>query len=112
MILNILDNAKKAFSIVADKGTEPINKPYFKEVIQACSLLKNETDASLSTLFQELDQDKNNEISLADFSTSLTADTVPPKQAQLLAAILAKEPEINKFKAEKARKELQCNNKI
>ena len=69
--------------------------------------MKNETDASLAILFQELDQDKNNEISVTDFSASLTADNVPPKQSQLLASILAKEQEIAKFKAERARKELQ-----
>lgn len=100
-----LVQAQKAFNILLEKGSQSVSKPYFLEIVKACSLLPSAHDTIIADVFGQLDHDKNGEISLNDFATLLSIENPQANHAQLLASILAKEPEIMKYKALKARRE-------
>lgn len=105
LIVNVyLDKAKKAFSILAENGIEPLNKQNLIELVRACSLTTGTTDFDLADLFAALDNDKDSGISQEDFLKSVGGDYTDPKLHELLDNILSKEPEILAFKKDRAKK--------
>lgn len=100
-----LAEAQKAFHILAEKETQPISKVYFEDIIKECGLVTGVNQAGITELFKELDQDKNGDISLADFTNSFGVETPHARHTQLLASIFANEPKIIEYKRRKAQKE-------
>ena len=58
-------------------------------------------------LFKELDQDKNGDVSIADFTSSFAAEHPNSRHTQLLASILANEQKIADYRRRRAQKERQ-----
>lgn len=84
-------------------GDQPINKDDFIEIINGCSIIPGDSH-SLSVLFNELDHDKNGQVSLEDFKETLGSRLDDKNLSQLLLNAIEKENEIAAYKVDRARK--------
>lgn len=91
------------FLILNFNGKEPIKREDFIEIITECSVLEQNKE-SLSSLFDELDKNKNGEISLNDFVATIGANGSHQNFSDLLANTLAKEQPIEEYKLRRARR--------
>lgn len=99
--------SKKAFSILAQKDTDPIIKSDFIDLLKECALLPDSHQGDLNQIYNELDQVKKGNVSLDDFLRTLGADTPSSHHTQLLDSIMKNEPEILSYKANKQKRLLE-----
>lgn len=69
------------------------------EIVKGCSLSEGDD----SSLFTELDQDKNGEVSIQDFLNSTSSEDAQPRHVKLVHNVISKEQEIIEFKNNRRR---------
>ena len=81
----------------------------FKE----CSILADEADLDIANLFNDIDHDKNNELTLADFLATVGSHDHHhhAKYSRLLTSIFENEQIIIEYKRRKAQIERKGNDK-
>ena len=89
--------------LIAFYGSQPIKSDEFIDIVRGCSLYKEDDENILIGLFQELDHDKNEEISQDDLVSTIATDDAKPHHNELLETILSKEQEINEYKKKKSQ---------
>jgi Ca2+-binding EF-hand superfamily protein len=85
--------------LLAFYGTQPIKSDDFVDVVNGCSLYKED----VTGLFHELDHDKNGEVSQEDVISSIAAEHSKPHHDEFVETILANEQAINEYKKKKAQ---------
>ena len=100
-----LDSCKKAFAIIVDEGLDFINKEDFDDLVKGCSLLADEADQDISNLFQDIDHDKNGQMTLDDFLATVGSrdNTHHARFSRLLTSILNNEQVIIEYKRRRAQ---------
>lgn len=107
----MIEKAENTFYLLNFDQGEPIKKEDFAEITKGCNLIPNSSDAAISDLFHELDKDRDNLVSLADFVANCGAENSLPKYKQFLESIEAKESEILKFKLNKQKEQIKGKKK-
>ena len=99
---------EKAYRLINRKKKTPLKKKAFVEIVQACSLVDDETEEDkIEELFKSLTKGNEDELTEEAFIESLSVENPPQEQLDLLEAILSKEQEITEYNNEKEAEEKQ-----
>lgn len=103
-----LGSAEKAFDILVDEGAESINREDFEDLLRGCSLYGDEAGLDISSLFNEIDHDKNGLISLNDFLATIGSNDHHhhhyARYSKLLKIIIEYQLQIIEYKRRRALK--------
>ena len=71
--------------------------------MKGCSLSEEDNTESISSLFNELDQDKNGQVSIQDFLNTTSSEDAQARHVKLVHNVISKEQVIIEFKNNRRR---------
>ena len=109
MLVNLkLGSAEKAFDILVDEGADSINREEFEDLLRGCSLYADETGLDISSLFNEIDHNKDGLINFNDFLATIGSNDHHhhhyARYSKLLVIIIEYQLQIIEYKRRRAQK--------
>ena len=96
---------------MVDEGVNSVSREDFEDLVRDCSLLADEGTIDLSALFNEIDHDKNGDLTLSDFLATVGSSDSQrhhyARYSKLLTSILEHEQDIVEYKRRRALKNRQ-----